>query len=65
MPLGVRINSPASGIKYAAFTYTNDLGYYSVDNVTAVPEPETWAMMLAGLSMLGFLARRKNSQKLG
>lgn len=27
--------------------------------VTAVPEPETYAMMLAGLSMVGLLARRR------
>ena len=29
--------------------------------VTPVPEPETYAMMLAGLGILGFLARRKKS----
>jgi PEP-CTERM motif len=29
--------------------------------ITAVPEPETYAMMLAGLGMLGFLARRKKA----
>lgn len=28
--------------------------------VTAVPEPETYAMLLAGLSLLGFSARRRN-----
>jgi hypothetical protein len=28
-------------------------------NVSAVPEPETYAMMLAGLGLLGFVARRK------
>jgi len=27
--------------------------------VTPVPEPETWAMMLAGLAAVGFLARRR------
>jgi PEP-CTERM motif-containing protein len=26
--------------------------------ITPVPEPETWVMMLAGLGMLGFAARR-------
>jgi hypothetical protein len=29
------------------------------NNVTPVPEPETYAMMLAGLGMLGFMARRR------
>ncbi|HZV67872.1 MAG TPA: FxDxF family PEP-CTERM protein, partial [Telluria sp.] len=29
-------------------------------NVTPVPEPETYGMMLAGLGVLGFLARRRN-----
>ena len=28
-------------------------------NLTPVPEPETWAMMLGGLSVLGALARRR------
>ena len=32
--------------------------------VTAVPEPETYAMMLAGLGLIGFVAarRRKNTE---
>jgi hypothetical protein len=30
-------------------------------NVSPVPEPGTWAMMLAGLGFLGFAARRKNA----
>jgi hypothetical protein len=34
-----------------------------LDNVTIspVPEPETYAMMLAGLGLLGFMARRKRT----
>ncbi|MCZ2421077.1 MAG: FxDxF family PEP-CTERM protein, partial [Burkholderiales bacterium] len=28
-------------------------------SVAAVPEPETWALMLAGLGLLGFAARRR------
>ena len=31
-------------------------------NVTAVPEPETYAMMMAGLGVLGFLGRRRKAQ---
>lgn len=40
-------------------------GYFLVDDITLnspaapVPEPETYAMMLAGLGMVGFLARRR------
>ncbi|MDC8756425.1 FxDxF family PEP-CTERM protein [Janthinobacterium fluminis] len=34
-------------------------------NVSAVPEPETYAMLLAGLGMLGFTARRKANNKVG
>lgn len=31
-------------------------------NVAAVPEPETYAMMLAGLGLIGFSARRRKNQ---
>lgn len=34
----------------------------AIQITTAVPEPETYAMMLAGLAMLGFVARRRTSQ---
>ena len=41
---------------------SNDLGI-GLDNVgfsaTPVPEPETWAMLLAGLGLVGFSARRR------
>jgi hypothetical protein len=30
-------------------------------SVAAVPEPESWAMMLAGLGFLGFAARRRKN----
>ena len=32
---------------------------YSQDQLTMVPEPETYAMMLAGLGLIGFMARRR------
>jgi hypothetical protein len=36
-------------------------GYVTISdfNVTAVPEPETYAMLLAGLGVIGFMARRR------
>lgn len=30
-------------------------------NIAAVPEPETYAMLLAGLGMMGFVARRRRN----
>lgn len=36
----------------------------SVTGITAVPEPETYAMMLAGLALLGFAARRRKPRAL-
>jgi hypothetical protein len=40
-------------------------GYVAVDNIMVaapVPEPETYAMMLAGLGLLGFAARRRKQK---
>ena len=35
-------------------------GYNADIRVTPVPEPETWAMLLAGLGLIGFMVRRKS-----
>jgi hypothetical protein len=35
--------------------------YIGQGTVAAVPEPETYAMMLAGLGLLGFAARRRRA----
>ena len=34
---------------------------FSVDSTPPVPEPETYAMLLAGLGALAFVARRRKS----
>ncbi len=37
--------------------------FYVSQSVGAIPEPESYAMMLSGLGLLGFIARRRRSQK--
>ncbi|MBU1222234.1 MAG: choice-of-anchor I family protein [Gammaproteobacteria bacterium] len=41
---------------------SNTTTLYSV-NMAPVPEPETYAMLLAGLGLVGFMARRRNAQR--
>ena len=38
------------------------LFYRDVQYTAAVPEPETYAMLLAGLGMMGFMARRRKAK---
>ena len=54
-------NSAQAYISLAWNNYPVDVTGYDARNwsVTAVPEPETYAMMLAGLGLLGFMAKRK------
>jgi len=47
----LRVGGTVIGALQVAFTGD---GY-----VTAVPEPETWSMLLGGLALVGFLSRRK------
>lgn len=49
------LSGPAS-IPYLAFVGAN----YTV---TAVPEPESYAMLLAGLGLMGAIVRRRNNSK--
>ena len=53
----------ASEIKFGA---RNDPSFTRLDNVTltaAVPEPETYAMMFAGLGLMGAIARRSKAKQ--
>jgi uncharacterized protein YjbJ (UPF0337 family) len=49
------------GRAVSASTYLADDGYHLriAADVAAVPEADTWAMMLAGLGLMGFIARRR------
>lgn len=45
---------------FYVFTFTDaDLPGFQNQTIAAVPEPETWAMMLAGLGLVGTMVRRR------
>ena len=52
----------APGIKSVALSGFSGSFAYDDLHVTAVPEPETYAMMLAGLGVLGFMGKRRKTQ---
>jgi hypothetical protein len=52
MRVGVHFQGLTNGISEGLVTITS-----------AVPEPESYAMFLAGLGLMGTIARRRNSAK--
>lgn len=52
------------GVTKVVVSDANKTGQSVVDNITvaAVPEPETYAMLLAGLGMVGAVARRRKQK---
>jgi hypothetical protein len=59
----VSFNVAAGGSLLFSLASTNfDQFYISGMTVTAVPEPETYAMMLAGLGLLGAVVRRRKQK---
>ena len=52
------LNNPAANQIHAGFSRLDATDSYTV---TAVPEPETYALLLAGLGLMGSIARRRKS----
>jgi hypothetical protein len=47
----------------AAADIVDDVRQIRISQVTAIPEPETYALMMAGLVALGFISRRRKTKK--
>jgi hypothetical protein len=57
-------NQGASPFVLNLFGTAKDGALYSGEvTISAVPEPETYGMLLAGLGLAGFIARRKGAKK--
>jgi hypothetical protein len=58
------VNADAAQVHTPAGYVDFNNGNYNASNwhITAVPEPETYAMMLAGLGLLGVAARRRKQK---
>lgn len=63
----VTVTDPSYAYALASQSYYGDTAFFfhlqpeTVQiNVSAVPEPQTWAMMLAGVGLAGFAARRRD-----
>lgn len=54
---------PTTGVGVSVATFAGGTGYGAgsvpVSNPTAVPEPATWAMLLLGLALVGYVLRRR------
>lgn len=60
--------STGTGPLITSIVFTASQNAFETDNhayrVAAIPEPETYAMLLAGLGLLGFAARRRKQKEL-
>lgn len=58
---GVTTPITSFSINFGVDVHSNVLAF-QVDQVAAVPEPETYALMLAGMGVVGLVARRRKIQ---
>ena len=59
MITGAKSGAGAAQYSFVLYTSATAQDYVVASAVTAVPEPETYAMLLSGMCLLGFTARRR------
>ena len=60
-PTGIDANFDHFGTSYVGNFVGAQMAGYNIEAVAAVPEPQTWALMLGGLVAIGALARRRRA----
>jgi hypothetical protein len=60
---GVKISFDGTSARYVNLSFENAGTAIDEVQITAVPEPETYAMLLAGLGLIGGIARRRKEQR--
>ncbi|WPB58575.1 FxDxF family PEP-CTERM protein [Xylophilus sp. GOD-11R] len=58
-----RISSSGNTLTISLYGYSEGAGQVVLSTVSAVPEPETYAMLLAGMGLIGAIARRRSIAK--
>jgi hypothetical protein len=57
--LDIDTNNPATNSRFSAYPYDWNQGLVTGFNVSAVPEPSTWAMLILGFVGVGFMAHHR------
>ncbi len=58
---GTSTAAPFTQLKFGTNDYTATFTNTGTLTIAAVPEADTWAMLLAGLGLMGFIARRRTA----
>ena len=59
MITAAKLGAGSAQYSFSLYTSATAQDYVVASAVTAVPEPETYAMLLSGMCLLGFTARRR------
>lgn len=60
---GFNINDFEDGALHVEGLPNDKSGWYEMEEISPVPEAETYSMMLLGLGFMGFIARRRKNDQ--